>query len=287
MQPRQPALACKARTLTDKGDARDATTGPPAGGVNRAGLDAIMTEEQVEQLRFALSRPRYSAWTAPPLVPGEWRDLTGEEALTTVLSISGWLGTNTRNRNIAIDWSIDRARVCDLACYDTVLLVEMQGHAGYGRPGLINVMIDTDSIVLMDGASAGIHGLNTRNKLLLDTAPRRMAYLHLFMNWVHGSDGRFQPMVSQESFAARLLPDSEAGEAAELVQPITEEAPPEDAAPGTTSHAVTVLYGTSLFRALLHLDPEGLVEMKDDEKMLHDLPIRKESMVGPLMIQHA
>ena len=76
-----------------------------------------MTSAQIEQLRFALSQPRYASWPAPPIVPGNWRDLAGDVAVDTVTAVCEWLEDERDICNLAVDWSIDRVRVRPLSCY--------------------------------------------------------------------------------------------------------------------------------------------------------------------------
>lgn len=242
-----------------------------------------MTPTEIEQLRFALSQPRYEGWTAPPIIPGSWRTLSGDMALSTVIAICEWLEDERGIRNLAIDWCIDRARVRNLSCYEDTVLVELAGHAGYGRPGLINVIVHEDGMALLNGTSAVIHDLNTELPPLLDTHHQRLDYLHLFMNWVHASEGRFQPVSTQAELHARLLPDGiEAAAAADLI-PFTETAPDEETK-ALAHYAGTVLYGGSLFRAIMAIFPQGIVEMIDDDVLLSELPVREESLIGPMIV---
>lgn len=242
-----------------------------------------MTPAQIEQLRFALSNPRYEGWTAPPIIPGSWRELTGEMALNTIIAICEWLEDERDVKNLAIEWTVDRVRVRNLTCYEDTVLVELAGHAGYGRPGLINVIVHEDGMALLDGTSAVIHDLNMELPPILDTHHQRLDYLHLFMNWVHASEGRFQPVSTQEDLLPRLLP--EAGKAAEAISlsPFTETAPEEETE-ALAHYTGTVLYGGSLFQAVMAIYPRGLVEMIDDDVLLTDLPVREEGLIGPMIV---
>lgn len=243
-----------------------------------------MTPEQTEQIRFALSRPRYASWPSPPIVPGLWRDLEPDAALETLVSASDWLSEHRNIRNFALDWSIDRVRVRPLACYTDVLLVEFSGHAGYGRPGLINLVLHADGMALLDGGSSVIHGLNHRLKLQFETLEQKLDYLSLFMNWVHGDNGRFQPVGSLTELQSRLQPGADAPMPAGTLQAFAEVSPRDghDGEPIAWLSG-TVLYGTSLFRAVMTVYPDGLVQMLDDEVLVEDLPVREEVMAGPLL----
>lgn len=243
-----------------------------------------MTADQIEQVRFALSRPRYSGWPGPPVVPGRWRDLDIEAALETLVSVSGWLAENLHIRDFALDWTIDRVRLRPLACYSDALLVEFGGHAGYGRPGLINLILHQQGMTLLDSGSGVIHALNDSLPPHLETPEQRLDYLLLFMNWVHGDNGRFQPVGSLTELKSRLQPDAAPQLPATTLSPFSEIIPPEgEEAEVAATLSGTVLYGSSVFRAVMTLYSDGRVQMLDDEVLIEDLPVREEAMAGPLL----
>lgn len=243
-----------------------------------------MTPDQIDQLRFALSRPRNAGWPTPPVVPGRWRELEPESALETVVAVNDWLSENRNIRNFALDWSIDRVRTRPLACYPGALLVEFGGHAGYGRPGLINLVLHADGMALLDGGSSVIHALNDKLSPPLETSEQRLDYLSLFMNWVHGDNGRFQPIGTLSDLQARLEPDAKPELPAGTLRPFAEIPPPEGDDGNAIAHlSGTVLYATSLFRAVMTVYPDGLVQMQDDEVLIENLPVREEAITGPLL----
>lgn len=242
-----------------------------------------MTPTQIEHLRFNLSQPRNSDWPAPPVVPGHWRDLSGDLALNTIIAICEWLEDERDISNLAADWSIDRARVRSLTCYEDTMLVELGGHAGYGRAGLLNVIVHDEGMALLNGSSAAIHELNAELAPLLGETDRRLEYLNLFMNWVRGTNGRFQPIDSIATLQQRLLPDAAVSLEA-IPLSAFEEAPPAEGADVLAQYTGTVLYGEALFRSVMTVDRRGHVEMIEDEELMAGLPVREESLVGPMII---
>lgn len=242
-----------------------------------------MTPTQIEQLRFALSEPRSANWPASPIVPGNWRDLSGDLALNTVISICEWFEEEEDLQNLAADWSVDRVRVRPLSCYKDAVLVELGGHAGYGRPGLVNVIVHEDGMAILNGSSAVIHALNMDLPPMLETPIQRMDYLQLFMNWVHGDEGRFQPVGQDSDVLPRLLPDGAASIAEFTIRPF-EESPPAGDSKAIANFKGTVLYGAALFRSVMALYPGGMVEMIDDEQLATNLPVRDENLVGSMMV---
>ncbi|MFN7056704.1 hypothetical protein [Hyphomonas sp.] len=243
-----------------------------------------MAPDEVEEVRFALSRPRFNDWMMPPVTPGDWQELEGEEALATVLSVCRWISMNTGEPNLAQEWSIDRVRVRPLACYEDALLVEFAGYADHSRPGLINVILIDEEMVLLDGNSSAFHELNMTWRPKLQTPAGRLDYLLLFMNWVHGDEGRFHPIGSPEELAARLDPEAGFRIDPAMLAPMRELPPPEDATDGTAQFSGTVLYGDALFVTNMHVYPNGMVEMMDDEPLMAPIPVRPEQLVGPLLV---
>ena len=242
-----------------------------------------MISAQIEQLRFALSQPRYASWPAPPIVPGNWRDLSGDVAVDTVIAVCEWLEDERDIRNLAADWSVDRVRVRALSCYEDTVLVEMGGHAGFGRPGLINVLVHENGMALLNGRSAIIHDLNEELAPLLTTPLQRLDYVQLFMNWVHADEGRFQPVGREQELLSRLLPGADASALISLLVPF-EEFDPSPKNETIARFSGTVLYGASLFRSVMALSSGGLMEMIDDEPLATDLPVREEQLAGPMII---
>lgn len=242
-----------------------------------------MTPTQIEQLKFALSEPRSSQWPLQPVLPGNWQDLTGELALNTVIAVSDWLEETQDVRCLGIEWSVDRVRSRPLLCYEDAVLVEMGGYAGFGRSGLINVIVHDDGMTVLNGTSARIHELNDELPPLLGETENRLEYLNLFMNWVHADNGRFQPVGSREDLERRLRPGSALPDSEIPVSGFSERHPPENS--DVIAHfAGTVLYGNALFRAVMAVRPQGFVEMVEDEELLTDLPVREERLVGPMLV---
>lgn len=241
-----------------------------------------MKPEQIEQVRFVLANPRYAAWPASPVVPGDWRDLAPGAALQTLISINDWLEEHSGTRNLAMDWTIDRVRVRSLICYDNARLVEFGGHGGYGRPGLINVIVHQEGMALMNGTSGIIHRLNMNLPPQLETDAHLQDYLSLFMNWVRGEYGRFQPVGDLETLRTRLQPDATDLVLPETVGPFERSPVPADNE-AIACFTGSVLYGDSLYRATMAISSDGQVEMLEDDAIVTDLPVREEFMTGPLL----
>lgn len=241
-----------------------------------------MTPTHIDQLRRALSRPRNSEWPNPPIVSGNWRDLSGDLAVDTLVSISHWLEDERGLVDFVKKWGVDRIRVRPLSCYEDSVLIELGGYSELGLPGLINIISHEDGLVLLDGSSAHIHELNLSLPPRLETLHQQTDYLTLFMNWVHGDEGRFQPVGNETDLRSRMLSDAILDLASEALAPLA-PTEVENADKGLSYFSGTVLYGPGLFRAVMALSRHGMVEMVDDEELLGGLPVREEFLSGPLL----
>ena len=241
-----------------------------------------MTPANIDQLRRTLSRPQKSDWPNPPIVVGNWRDLSGDLALDTLVSINDWLEDEGGLEDFVEKWAIDRVRLRPLSCYEDSVLIELGGYSELGLPGLINIISHDDGLVLMDGSSAHIHELNLSLPPRLETLHQQTEYLSLFMNWVHGEEGRFQPVGNETDLSSRMLSGAMLDLANHELAPLA-PTEAENADNGLSYFSGTVLYGSSLFRAVMALSRHGMVEMVDDEEMVGGLPVRQEFLDGPLL----
>lgn len=260
-----------------------------------------MDEDQLAIFRFNFASPRRAGWTTAPMVRADWRDLDVEESLVILRSIDQWFEDDDDVPSLLQAHAIERVRVADLICYPDAMLVECQGYTSDGFPGVFSVLIYTDGMLHLSGSSMGIHGLNVEMKPDLSTEAKQLAYLEFFMNWVHGDDGRFQPVTSEDDIIFRCQPGTVLDLNMEihppkpceyLPEPVVPEDDkvdadtPEQDEPSPTFKAI-VLYGTNLFEAVMVIRPTGMVEMKSDDNLAEDLPVIPEVMEGVLLVQRA
>ena len=270
-----------------------------------------MDSDQLAIFRYNFSSPRLEDWASAPLVRADWRDLSVDEALITLRSIEDWFGREEDLSGLIVDHAIERMRVADLICYPNSMLVECQGFTSDGQPGLFSVLIYEEGMIRLTGSSLAIHGHNTKHKPDLSTVEKQIAYLEFFMNWVHGEHGRFQPLRSETDIRTRCRPGASLEFNMSFYEPFPFEYVPqdepdacgdddddeaEDDLPSASdvldegeepnpTFKTLVLYGSALFEAAMMIHRTGMVEMKDDDVILEDLPVIPEKMEGYLLVQ--
>lgn len=265
-----------------------------------------MDSDQLAIFRYNFSSPRLDDWSIAPLVRADWRDLSVDEALVTLRSIEDWFERDEEEPGLITNHAIERVRVTDLICYPNTMLVECQGFASDGQPGVLCVLIHEDGMLRLTGSSLAIHGHNTKTKPDLSTVEKQVTYLEFFMNWVHGEHGRFQPVRSEADVRARCEPGASLEFSMSFYEPfpcdyIPTEAPEDDdddeddlpsasdlldeGEPPNPTFKTLVLYGDALFEANMMIHRSGMVEMKDDDVIFEDLPVIPEKMEGFLLVQ--
>lgn len=244
-----------------------------------------LTNRQLADIAYACHHPRLSRWSAPPLTPGKWRELNPELAATTLASASVALQREMIDREpFALRFMADRVRMTVLPCWAETALLEVQGFARKGRPGIMGLLVSAAGIWLLDGTSIPIHRAKAAMPLILDTPDQRMSYVQLFMNWVRGENGRFMPVGDAAALAARLTDPEAAQEWAPKLMPLVEGA--IDASTlNSYSFTGVIMYADGLFSVKINLHQNGDVKMADDIPFATDLPVRWEKHFGPLLVE--
>ena len=118
-----------------------------------------LSPEHIAQISHALDDPRLPDWSAPPIVPGDWEACEGELAYQIVTAASAALST-AGGTPLGIAYAVDRVRMMPFPVYPRGRLIELQGHAGPDRPGLICLLLTENRFIKFDGSSRPIHALN-------------------------------------------------------------------------------------------------------------------------------
>lgn len=241
----------------------------------------MMPPTETATLQYNLAHPR-APWVMPPTLPGAWTEQTGEDAVSLLRLIGASHQVDDLPFTLALH--LDRVRTRPLACYGGVMLVEAQGYDP--APGIAAFILHEGGVLRLDGRSQPIHDFNGETGPQLETDEARSDYALLFMNWVHGSEGRFQPLVADAAFAHRLLSGEE--KASGLVDEhrldalAFEEQTDVEQKPSWCA-TMPVLYSNTLFQARMRILPDGTMVMEDDEPQVADLPLLIEMQQGPLI----
>ncbi|MBX3479189.1 MAG: hypothetical protein KF842_02235 [Caulobacter sp.] len=240
-----------------------------------------LSADEQSAIAFAVQHPR-GPWAMSPIVAGDWRDATPDDAAVLLGMISEICRVGPAKVPLALASYCDRVRTRPLACYGGVLLVEAQGYTTGGQPGLIQAIIHDERIILADGGSTDIHNLNDLVGPQLETPEARRDYFLLFLNWVRDSGGsRFQPIETAAALADRLDGDPAIVETLKdsltPVMEIVAENPPE----WTLDARLCV--DTGLWDSIFTLAADGQVEMIDEQVIAEGLPVRREVQEGWLV----
>jgi hypothetical protein len=228
--------------------------------------------------------PRISAdepWVAPPLVPGDWRELSAGESAMLVLRLSYFTRHPVARTFFLRFWPL-KVRAMRPRFYPGWVLAEIQTAQPDGRRGLCNFLYGTAGGVLLDSTSAPVHRANGSKVLALAAPGAAADYLRFFCAAVHGEEGPFRIVESIQEVQARTMEGQGASsidpaDAAE-VRPIV--ITPRD---GGFSAAASLLYGPGLFRAVFAIDAEGTIEMLEDTQV-SALRLRPEEYRGPFRL---
>ena len=235
-----------------------------------------LTEDQRAAVAYAVQHPR-AAWCMPPIVTGDWTDASPADAAVLLTMISEVARVGQAGAPLAVACYCDRVRTRPLACHGGVLLVEAQGYAAGGQPGVIQALVHPERIFLCDGLSDGLHHFNDRFGARLDTAEARRDYFMLFVNWVrtlHGS--RFQPLATPDALAGRLVGETVLPDA----PPIRESGPDET---GAWRMDTRLCFEDGVWDAVFILTPQGLVTMVEETEVAVGLPVTREVQDGWLV----
>lgn len=191
-----------------------------------------------------------------PLLAGDWSLLDDE---TTEL-------VSERMRNFDVigpNVKVGSIRALQMPCFPNHVLCEaLVGKRS--RTSIVSFLYGHDGVRGLNGDSAVIHGLNADIAPDLATNALKELYLQFFCAYVHGTDGPFEILTSNDLLAPEAYPET----------PI---APPVfDVADGFWT--AMVLYGRSLFRARFLVGEDGQVRMEDDEVLAVDV-IRRPELV--------
>lgn len=242
-----------------------------------AAKSALPDEHQAEVNR-ATATPR-ADWALLPPITGAWRDLTPAEAAALIVNLSAVAELPEGDEPFVIAHALDRVRMRALPCYgESAWLLELQGHGGDGGARLVSVILGPWGYTLLDGTSPPLHNLNEQRGVTLTTDEHLRDYLLLFCRYVRSSEGAFEVIEAAAQFDHRLADDQARASIAEQIKPIVLAGRDEEDRWRATAQ---LLYGDALFSAEFAISAAGMVEMVDDEPLLHDLPIVQEGWDTP------
>lgn len=208
------------------------------------------------------------AWTMGPLFQGAWQTLTGDERRSEIATLKAMKVT---------DWlanaDVRRLRRVSLDFYEGTTLYELEIGAGGGKVGALDYLRRQNLVMLVNGQSSNIYGMNTTAPLRIDTAQRAAAYLRFFMAAVQGPRGIFRVVDEPEDLP--WTSTAAAKNQASLVKAIRPwEMQPSGA--GGWRAMGTVSYNAGLLLANFELRPNGMVDLEGRQQLADQLPVAIE-----------
>ncbi len=216
-------------------------------------------------------------WPWPPLILGAWQTdmslamtmlpvgITSSKVLSQALTGDACRIVGFRHLDVDFypGWKLWEAH---LQCNGQSALF-----AGFWGP--------EEAVVLLTWKSTIVHQLNQHVPIRLSTEAHYRSYTRFFSATIAAEEGRFCIIDTDEGLPWLPHVSSDVPQALEIqVQPfqlleLTE---------GVGRFQGTCLYGNHLFQITLATQPNGVVEMSEDNPLASDLPVLQERFEGPL-----
>lgn len=186
---------------------------------------------------------------------------------------------NPVDGRFTVNWTAE-ARERDLPMYDGVRLICLSS-AKWPAGLRICYLAHEDELFRLDGSSTPIHEVNEQAGIRLSDE-NVLFYLSFFCFFVRGDQGPFYVL---HDMTDGLLPAAFAGarkaDDDRTPEAVFREPKISGRVEGDWRTTGMVFYANALFMADFRIEPEGMIEMVDDEPILSDLPCRIEAPLTP------
>jgi len=219
-------------------------------------------------------------WALPPLLPGDWRDVTPEDA-AEALSIYSADVANEHVPDFLSGSEVERMRATPLSFYPGWMLFDCQLTLKNGPRVLFDFLLGPDGAVLLDGTREPMLALADHLKSEFSEAAHARDYMLFFSNNLRTKQGRFRILISASDLLIDKTADAETRAALKkAVRPLSQSKVAEDG----TRFLTTVLYGGGLFYSTFHVSLKGVVAMVEDHLVMEDVPVVPEFFEGPFRL---
>lgn len=206
------------------------------------------------------------------LLNDDWNSVTGEELegfLGKIGTIDGRHETNASSTTVA--WR-------PLSFYDQVVLIRVKDPAWVPEKLYVYYLANQGQLTRLDGTSPPIHMVNAEAPIRI-TEDNVLDYLRFFCYFVRGEEGPFLICEDMDNPAMPhdAMDDSTRKAIENVLRPATFEGKNGE---GFFMCDGVVFYSNALFLANFAIQPSGMIEMLDDDPILHDLPVRVDSPVS-------
>lgn len=133
------------------------------------------------------------------------------------------------------------------------------------KPGDVNVINWTNQI---------IYDVNEKSPITL-TEKNVGAYIKFFFSYVRGRHGRFMIIENIDDIRWQVEPPLQGRKVMqEMLSPVTLTARDED---GTFHLEAFMVFKDSLFKTRVHVQPDGLVSMSEEELKVEGMPVQQDA----------
>ena len=157
----------------------------------------------------------------------------------------------------------------DYALFELTDLSAIPGARKYAiyKPGDVNVITWTNQAIYETNEKAPIH-------LTEDTV---VNYVRFFFNYVRGRHGRFLIIETIDDVRWQIEPPAQGRKVMqEMLEPVTLIGQDAD---GTFNLEAFMIFKDSLFKTQIHVKPDGLVSMSNEELKIEGMPISQDMAV--------
>jgi tetratricopeptide (TPR) repeat protein len=203
-------------------------------------------------------------WSLPPLLPGAWRTLGGEELTATLKKLS----TSAKNLNPK---QVTGVRRLPLDFYDDAALYEIEISAGVNHNGIVSYVQRGKDWTFLDGTAARIQDMNRKSPPKLDTPERAIEYLRFFMGAIQKPEQGTLVLIDQPDDILWLpsVPDTQRNIETALINPLIVE----ESADHEWQGIGTIEYGSFLYSASFLLSRNGVVTIQRAKPSGSKLPV--------------
>ncbi len=197
----------------------------------------------------------------------DWQKLGAEKAARILDEI------NPRIKPVPFSQESTTVRTQKLAFYKDYLLVELTdlstvpGARKYAlyKPGDVSVL---------DWTNRGIYEMNEKAPIRLDEQTV-IPYVKFFFSYVRGRHGRFLIIETIDDVRWQVEPPAQGRKVMqEMLSPVTLETRDTD---GTFNLSAFMVFKDSLFKTRIHVQPDGLVSMSEEDLKIEGMPVLQDS----------
>ncbi|HUK31722.1 MAG TPA: tetratricopeptide repeat protein, partial [Candidatus Acidoferrum sp.] len=203
-------------------------------------------------------------WSLPPLLPGAWRTLGGDEMAGTLKQLSAF----AKDLNLK---QVRGVRRLPLDFYDDAALYELEITPGVTKNGIVSYVQRGKDWTFLDGTAERIQEMNRKSPPKLDTPERAIEYLRFFMGAIQKPEQGTLVLIDQIDDILWLpsVPDSQRNNASDLIKPLIVE----ESADHEWQGIGTIEYGGFLYGASFLLSRNGVVTIQRAKASGTKLPI--------------